>query len=127
MKDVVKRSMNVKQYEHTCRTNDDERKQLQLMLQHLPLETLENWFKGLADGTRIKIAYLLMEHGEMCVHDVAEVLSVSIANASHHLRLMKQLGLAKQRKQGTSVFYSLDDRHVRDILALALTHVEEEN
>lgn len=118
--------MSSKQSEHICVMKEDEHRHLQQMIEDLPLQTLQNWFKGLADATRIKIGYVLMAQGEMCVHDVADVLNVSIANASHHLRLMKHLGVTKQRKQGTTVYYSLDDRHVSDILSLALTHVREE-
>lgn len=118
--------MNGKQREHTCTLEEDEYRHLQKMIEDLPLQTLQNWFKGLADATRIKIGYVLMAHGEMCVHDVADVLSVSIASASHHLRLMKHLGVTKHRKQGTTVYYSLDDRHVSDILSLARAHVRED-
>lgn len=118
--------MSSKQQEHVCEMKEAEHAYLQQMIRDLPLQTLLNWFKGLADATRIKISYVLMEHGEMCVHDVADVLSVSVASASHHLRLMKHLGVTKQRKQGTTVYYSLDDRHVGDILSLALTHVKED-
>lgn len=110
---------------HICATNEGDRTALAHHLDQLPIDTLHNWFKGLSERTRIKIGYLLMDQGEVCVHDVAEILSISVASASHHLRLMKLLGLTKQRKQGTSVFYSLNDEHVREILSLALTHVKE--
>lgn len=81
-------------------------------------------FKALADETRVKIAYALL-HDELCVHDVAALLHVSVATASHHLRLLRQSGLAKSRRDGKFVFYSLDDDHVRNIVGQALEHVQE--
>lgn len=95
-------------------------------LQPLLSETagLAELFKALADETRVKIAYALL-HEELCVHDVAALLGVSVATASHHLRLLRQSGLAKSRKDGKFVFYSLDDDHVREIVGQALAHVQE--
>ena len=66
-------SMSSKQSEHICVMKEDEHRHLQQMIEDLPLQTLQNWFKGLADATRIKIGYVLMAQGEMCVHDVADV------------------------------------------------------
>ncbi|MBO2532970.1 MAG: ArsR family transcriptional regulator [Thermoactinomycetaceae bacterium] len=88
-------------------------------------EPLVPVFKALADPTRLKIACALMEDGELCVCDVAHVLETTVASASHHLRLMKNLGLAKSRKEGKLVFYSLKDEHVRQILAIAMEHAME--
>lgn len=85
---------------------------------------LAELFKALADDTRVKIAYALL-HDELCVHDVAALLGVSVATASHHLRLLRQSGLARSRKDGKFVFYSLDDDHVRQIVGQALAHVQE--
>lgn len=85
-----------------------------------------NMFKALADDTRMKIAYALCLEDEMCVCDVASVIGSSMATASHHLRLLRNLGLAKYRKQGKMVFYSLDDDHVKQLLLIAMEHSEEE-
>lgn len=88
-------------------------------------DLLAPMFKALADPTRLKIAYALMREGELCVCDLAHVLDATVASTSHHLRLMKSLGLAKSRKEGKLVFYSLKDEHVRQILAVAMEHYEE--
>ena len=71
-------------------------------------EPLVPVFKALADPTRLKIACALMEDGELCVCDVAHVLETTVASASHHLRLMKNLGLAKSRKEGNGVLFLKD-------------------
>ncbi|RXJ02103.1 transcriptional regulator [Anaerobacillus alkaliphilus] len=82
-------------------------------------------FKALADDTRIKIAYSLSQVDELCVCDVANIVGCTMATASHHLRLLKNQGLAKYRKEGKLVFYSLDDDHVKQLIELAFIHSKE--
>ncbi|MCA1031710.1 metalloregulator ArsR/SmtB family transcription factor [Bacillus timonensis] len=82
-------------------------------------------FKALADDTRIKIAYALCQEEELCVCDVANIVGSSTATASHHLRLLKNMGLAKYRKEGKLVFYSLDDDHVKQLIMIAFEHSRE--
>ncbi len=82
-------------------------------------------FKALADDTRVQIALALSKE-ELCVCDVAALLGVSDATAAHQLRLLRNMGLAKYRKQGKMVYYSLDDSHVVSIINQALEHFREE-
>lgn len=82
-------------------------------------------FKALADDTRVKIVYALSRE-ELCVCDVANIIGASVATASHHLRFLRNMGLAKYRKQGKLVFYSLDDEHVTRIIRDAMDHLREE-
>ncbi|TYS90652.1 metalloregulator ArsR/SmtB family transcription factor [Rossellomorea aquimaris] len=82
-------------------------------------------FKALSDQTRAKIAYALTIEEELCVCDVANIVDASTATASHHLRLLKKQGLAKFRKKGKLVYYSLDDHHVKELIENALTHQME--
>ncbi|MBN8192630.1 winged helix-turn-helix transcriptional regulator [Bacillus sp. NTK074B] len=79
-------------------------------------------FKALSDQTRMKIAYALTIEDELCVCDVANIVGSSTATASHHLRLLKKQGLAKFRKKGKLVYYSLDDHHVKQLIEIAVTH-----
>lgn len=82
-------------------------------------------FKALSDETRVKIALALSIEAELCVCDVANIIGSSVATASHHLRLLKNLGIAKYRKKGKLVFYSIDDNHVKQLIQLAFTHHKE--
>lgn len=82
-------------------------------------------FKALSDETRIKIAYALTLENELCVCDVANIVGATTATASHHLRHLKSLGLAKYRKVGKLVYYSLDDDHVKQLIHIAFAHQEE--
>jgi len=82
-------------------------------------------FKALSDETRVKIAYALYVEKELCVCDVASIVNSSTATASHHLRLLKNLGLAKYRKEGKLVFYSLIDDHVKQLIHIAFEHQKQ--
>ncbi len=89
------------------------------------VEDVEQIFKALADPTRLKITYALTLAKELCVHDVANIIGSTTATASHHLRLLKHMKLAKDRKEGKLVFYSLDDDHVRQLVYIAMIHAKE--
>lgn len=99
------------------------------VLAHLPQEDLlydlAELFKTFGDSTRIKILYVLFER-ELCVCDVAQLLGMTQSAVSHQLRILKANSLVKFRRQGKTVFYSLDDDHVRSILALGMEHIQEE-
>ncbi|ELI4020520.1 helix-turn-helix transcriptional regulator [Staphylococcus pseudintermedius] len=57
--------------------------------------------------------------------DVANIIESSTATASHHLRLLKNLGIATYRKEGKLVYYSLDDEHVKHLVEKAFLHKRE--
>ncbi len=88
-----------------------------------PEDTLEEMtviFGALADRSRVKILYALRNGEELCVCDVAAMLNVKIATASHHLRKMRDLKLVKYRNEGKLAYYSLKDQRVADILSYSL-------
>ena len=87
---------------------------------------VELLFKALADSTRIKIAYALTIEKELCVCDVANIIGSTTATASHHLRLLRNMGLAKYRKEGKLVFYSLADDHINQLVSVAMIHTQED-
>ncbi|MBC8230143.1 winged helix-turn-helix transcriptional regulator [bacterium] len=65
-----------------------------------------NVFKALSDPTRLRIL-LLLQHGELCVCEVEEVLGMKQARISRHLNILRNVGLTKSRGVGRWVFYSL--------------------
>ena len=81
-------------------------------------------FKVFADSTRMKIIYALMEE-ELCVCDIANIVQTTQSAISHQLRVLKQAKLVKFKKVGKTVYYSLDDDHVRTILSMGMEHIEE--
>ncbi len=86
------------------------------------LYDLAEFFKIFGDSTRIRILYALFER-ELCVCDIAGLLSLSQTAVSHQLRILKANKLVKARRDGKTVFYSLDDRHVHDILDMGIEHL----
>ena len=88
------------------------------------LYDLAELYKVFGDSTRIRILYVLFE-AEMCVCDIAQVLSMTTSAISHQLKVLKQAHLVKYRREGKTVFYSLSDDHVRSILDQRLEHISE--
>jgi ArsR family transcriptional regulator len=62
---------------------------------------------------------------ELCVCDIANRLGISQSAVSHQLRVLKDSKLVRFRRDGKTVYYALDDDHVRSILSLGMEHVEE--
>ncbi len=84
-------------------------------LQQEFIQELAEFFKIFGDATRIRILQTLLE-GERNVGDLADVLEMSQSAVSHQLRVLRQNDLVKYRKEGKTVFYSLDDEHIRMVL-----------
>jgi DNA-binding transcriptional ArsR family regulator len=74
--------------------------------------------KTIAHPTRLKLLALLGRK-EMSVGDLADIIGISLPNASQHLALLKAQGLVRSRKDAQSVLYSLADRRI--IQACTLT------
>lgn len=85
---------------------------------------LAETFRALADSSRAKIVFSLLQQ-ELCVCDLAAVVGMSESAVSQHLRVLRNLRLVKTRREGKLVHYSLDDAHVRALLDLSLTHLED--
>ena len=85
---------------------------------------LSELFKSFGDSTRLRILFCLLIK-EMCVCDIANLLSISQSAVSHQLALLKRLKLIKARREGKAVFYSLADDHVRTIINQGMDHVNE--
>jgi DNA-binding transcriptional ArsR family regulator len=89
------------------------------------VQGLADTFNALGDPTRVRILDAL-SHGELCVCDLAAVLSLSQSAVSHQLRLLRGMRLVRPRRDGRIVFYSLDDQHIMSIFKQTLQHVEEQ-
>jgi ArsR family transcriptional regulator len=67
--------------------------------------------KAAGDETRLKMLRLLSER-EMCVCELTVVLDMAQPTVSHHLNILKNAGLLKDRKEGTWTFYRAADHKV---------------
>ncbi|MFZ5997200.1 MAG: ArsR/SmtB family transcription factor [Nitrospirota bacterium] len=72
------------------------------------MQDVLNTFKALSDDTRLRILKLL-EHGELCVCDIVASLDMIQPKISFHLKILKEAGLIRDRKQGKWIHYSIDD------------------
>ena len=101
-----------------CENPDIHEALLSSVMERMPDENmlidLSDLFKMFSDHSRLKILYALYL-GEMSVCDLANMLEMSQSAVSHQLRLLRGAELVKFRREGKSVFYSLDDEHVAQI------------
>lgn len=105
----------------------DEEKvnRIQGNLQTVDISSVAQMLKAIADKNRAKFTYALCQDDELCVCDIANIIGVTVANASHHLRTLHKQGIVKFRKEGKLAFYSLDDEHIRQIMMIALAFKKE--
>ena len=96
--------------------------------EHIPAERelndLAEFFKVFGDVTRLKLLSVLF-HSEMCVCDLAKTLNMTQSAISHQLRILKQMKLVKNRREGKTVFYSLADGHIKTIINQGMEHIQE--
>jgi DNA-binding transcriptional ArsR family regulator len=105
----------------------DEEKvnRIQEDIETVDISGISQMLKSIADENRVKITYALCQDEELCVCDIANILGITVANASHHLRTLYKQGVVTFRKEGKLAFYSLENQHIRQIMMIALTHRKE--
>ncbi len=89
------------------------------------LQRLSELFKVLGENSRIKIMAALADH-ELCVCELTELLGMKQSAVSQQLRVLKAHHLVRYRKEGRSVYYRLDDEHVKALYAIGMEHIGEE-
>jgi DNA-binding transcriptional ArsR family regulator len=112
----------------TCVTRGIHQNIIRSVQQKLPdqvaLYELADLFKLFGDSTRISILWALSE-SEMCVCDLCALLKMKQPAVSHQLKNLKQSRVVKARRDGKVIYYSLDDEHMRDLLNLGMSHIQE--
>jgi DNA-binding transcriptional ArsR family regulator len=96
-----------------------------LLLEDESFLNIAESFRALADTSRVKIVYTLLQQ-ELCVCDLAAVAGISESATSQHLRVLRNLRLVKSRRNGKMVYYSVDDDHVRVLMGVCLRHLGHE-
>lgn len=108
------------------------------------INQMQDTLKIAADATRLKILSCLLEELdhkkhhcslnheeneeellEKCVNDIALQIGASQSLVSHQLKVLKDGDFVKSRKEGTKIYYSLKDEHVREIIQITYEHVLE--
>lgn len=85
---------------------------------------LADLFKMFSDSTRIKILYDLFD-GEKNISEICEDIEMNQSAVSHQLKALRNAKLVKSRRDGKAIYYSLDDEHVKTIIAMGKEHIEE--
>lgn len=80
-------------------------------------ELRAKFFHGLAHPVRLRIVLHLLD-GEQSVGDLMRLLGLKQAHVSNHLACLKWCGFVTARQQGRSVYYSVADLRVREIVLL---------
>ncbi len=90
------------------------------------LYDLAELFKVFGDTTRIRIIAALL-NGEMAVYTLSEFLEMGQSAISHQLRILRAAGLVRPRRDGRTVYYSLDDEHIELIYNMGLAHINHKS
>jgi DNA-binding transcriptional ArsR family regulator len=84
---------------------------------------LAEFFSAFSDSSRLRIIECLMKNEELSVGDIAERVELSESATSHQLRTLRQMRAVRTQKIGRSVFYELDDEHVKEIMEIGIRHI----
>ncbi len=80
-------------------------------------------FRALSDPTRAQLVYLLTAC-EYSVSQLAQHVDVTPSAVSHHLAKLRAIRLVRTRREGSTIFYSIDDTHVAALFREALFHLD---
>ncbi len=84
-------------------------------------EEIASLFKALSEPVRVRIMYLLLEAGELCVCDLVDTLGVSQSVVSRHLAYLRNHGLVATRREGVWIYY----RPVEGCCSALFEHIRE--
>ncbi len=80
-------------------------------------------FRMLADATRVQVLWALTDQ-EMSVSELAEHVGKPAASVSQHLSKLRMARLVRTRRQGTTIFYSMENEHVCQLVTDAVFNAE---
>lgn len=96
-----------------------------------PMEELEaaaRFLRTLGDPTKLKIVCALAGDGErereICAGGIAASLGMTKSAVSHQLRILREEGLVRCRRDGKHMIYSLDDDHVTKAVRMTMEHIK---
>lgn len=77
----------------------------------------ESKFKALADEQRLRIMYVLTQHGSTCVCDLTDLLNMPQSKLSYHLKILLEAGLIVRELRGTWSYYELNHSEINGLLS----------
>mgnify|MGYP003448410296 CR=1 FL=1 len=86
------------------------------------LERACNTFRVLGEPSRMKIV-LALQSGEMCVYHIVQACGGNQSAVSHQLRILKDNGVLKARREGQNILYSIADGHIYELIQTSSEHL----
>lgn len=80
-------------------------------------------FRMLADATRVQVLWALTSR-EMSVNELAEHVGKPAPSVSQHLAKLRMARLVRTRREGTTVFYSMENEHICQLVTDAVFNAE---
>ncbi|SHU98197.1 Putative transcriptional regulator, ArsR family [Mycobacteroides abscessus subsp. abscessus] len=80
-------------------------------------------FRMLADATRVRVLWALTA-GELAVNELADLVGKPAPSVSQHLAKLRMARLVRTRRDGTTVYYSLENEHVEQLVTDAVYNAE---
>lgn len=77
----------------------------------------------IAEATRVRLLWALLER-ELSVNQLAETVGKPATGVSQHLAKLRLARLVRTRREGTQVFYRVENEHVRQLIRDAIYHAE---
>jgi len=84
-------------------------------------------FQAMLDPYRQDIVVMLCEHGALTVKQITDRTTLSRSAISHHLQVLKAIGLASSDKRGTEQYYTVHLTEATHLLKNLVTSLEEKN
>lgn len=78
----------------------------------LSTENCAQFFKCLSEPVRLRILFLLLKRGELCVCDLVDSLAISQSVVSRHLAYLRNNGVLNARREGAWVYYTIAENTV---------------
>ncbi len=86
------------------------------------IKELSQFYSVFSNPTRLRIMMILLK-GKKCVGDIASMLNLDQSTVSSHLKILRHLKLVKTKRKGRFVRYSIQNKHVGNVLREGLKHV----
>jgi len=80
-------------------------------------------FRMLADGTRVQLLWALVDR-ELSVTELADHVGKPAPSVSQHLAKLRMARLVRTRREGTTIFYSIENEHVKQLVTDAVFNAE---
>jgi DNA-binding transcriptional ArsR family regulator len=80
-------------------------------------------FRMLADATRVQVLWALVDR-ELSVNELAEHVGKPGPSVSQHLAKLRMARLVRTRRAGTTIYYSLENEHIRQLVTDAVFNAE---